>query len=91
MPDCSCYVTVKPKSPRTEVRRNAEGVLIRVAAPPVEGAANIAAMQALAAALGVPKSRVEITAGATSRLKRMTIRGMSQEELEARLAGLPAG
>ena len=90
MPDSSCYITVKPKSPRTEVRQSAEGVLVRVTAPPVEGAANTAVIQALAAALGVPKSRLEITAGATSRLKRVTVRGISQEELEAKLAGLPA-
>jgi len=91
MADSTFYIQVKPKSPRVEVRRTAEGVLVRVTAPPVEGAANTAVLQALAAALGVPKSRLEISAGAASRLKRVTVHGLAQEELDARLARLPNG
>ncbi len=89
MPDSTFHITVKPKSPRAAVSRTAEGVLVRVTAAPVEGAANTAVILALAGALGVPKSRVEITAGATGRLKRVTVHGLAQEELDARLAKLP--
>lgn len=87
----SLHITVKPKSPRTAVERIAEGVLVRVTAPPVEGAANTAVIKALADALDVPKSRLEITAGASGRVKRVTVDGISQEELEARIARLPSG
>ncbi len=88
MAEGSLHITVKPKSPRDAVERTPEGVVVRVTAPPVEGAANTAVVKTLARALAVPKSRVEITAGATGRLKRVTVRGLSQEELDARIARL---
>jgi uncharacterized protein YggU (UPF0235/DUF167 family) len=47
----------------------------RVRAIPSEGAANAALSRLLAKALGVPSGRVEITGGATSRIKRVKIVG----------------
>ncbi|MGW5750420.1 DUF167 domain-containing protein [Nocardia rhamnosiphila] len=44
-----------------------------VQAPAVEGKANRAAAELLAAHLGVPKSAVRLTGGATSRRKRFEI------------------
>ncbi len=85
MPDSILHITVKPKSPRNAVERTPEGVLVRVTAPPVEGAANAAVLETLAKALGVPKSRLEITAGAAARVKRVTVHGLSQQELQARV------
>lgn len=85
MPDSVFHITVKPKSSRNEVARTAEGVLVRVTAPPVEGAANAAVVELLAKVLDVPKSRLEITAGAGARMKRVAVRGLSQDELEERL------
>lgn len=89
VPDSVLHITVKPKAPRTEVARTPDGLLVRVTAPPVEGAANTAVILALAQALGIPKSRLSIAAGATGRVKRVLVRGLSQEELDARIAGLP--
>jgi hypothetical protein len=89
MPESSFYIQVKPKSSRNEVVRTADGPLVRVTAPPVEGAANTAVIKTLAAALGIPKSRITITAGATGRLKRVSIAGLEPTVLEARLAQLP--
>ena len=48
---------------------------VRVRAAPHEGAANEALCRVLAKALSVPPSRVEITGGATSRIKRVKIVG----------------
>ena len=48
---------------------------VRVRAAPHEGAANEALCRVLAKALGVPSSRVEISGGATSRIKRVKIVG----------------
>jgi uncharacterized protein (TIGR00251 family) len=49
---------------------------VRLAAPPVEGKANDALIDFLAAHYGVPKRSVRITAGLKSRLKRVTIEGI---------------
>ena len=47
----------------------------RVRAAPHDGAANDALVRLLAKTLGVPPGRVEIAAGATSRIKRVTVVG----------------
>jgi uncharacterized protein (TIGR00251 family) len=48
---------------------------VRVATPPSEGEANKALCRLIAKAVGVPPRDVEIVAGATSRIKRLTISG----------------
>lgn len=58
---------------------------IRVAAPPVEGAANAALVAFLAATLGLPRSAVTLTAGERSRVKRLHLAG---EDLAGRLLAL---
>jgi len=63
---------------------------IRVSAPPVEGEANAALEKLLSKVLGLSKSQIKVASGTTSRLKRVQIDGLSQAELEARLAK-PAG
>ena len=89
MPGSTLYITVKPKSPRNEVLRTPEGVVVRVTAPPIEGAANTAVLKALAEALHLPKSRLAITAGSTGRLKRIIVSGLSAQELTDCIAHLP--
>jgi uncharacterized protein YggU (UPF0235/DUF167 family) len=49
----------------------------RLAAPPVEGAANAALAPLVAKAFGVPKRAVTLIAGDTARLKRLAIAGDS--------------
>jgi uncharacterized protein (TIGR00251 family) len=58
---------------------------VRVAAPPVDGAANDALRALLAAALGLPRSAVAITAGAHGRTKTLRLTG---QDVAARLAAL---
>jgi uncharacterized protein len=48
---------------------------VRVAAPPREGEANDALVRVIAKGLGVPSRDVALAAGATSRIKRLTIVG----------------
>jgi uncharacterized protein YggU (UPF0235/DUF167 family) len=50
---------------------------VRVAAAPSEGAANAALVRLLATAVGVPSRDVALAAGATARIKRLTISGDS--------------
>ena len=63
---------------------------VRVAAPPVEGAANESLIRLLATTLGVPRGAVVIESGTTSRLKRVGIDQLTAEALTARWPGLLA-
>jgi uncharacterized protein len=79
-------VKVVPRASRDEVVGWSAGVLrLRVSAPPQDGRANAAVAALLAAALGVRKSAVAISAGHASALKRVTIEGLTRSEVEQRL------
>lgn len=65
---------VQPGAKKTEVAgAHGDALKLRLSAPPVEGRANECLIAFLAGRLGVPKSRVTIEAGATSRAKRVRI------------------
>jgi len=58
---------------------------LRVAAPAQRGKANEAVLRLLAAALGIERRRLRIVRGATSRQKVVSVDGLEQEEIRARL------
>ena len=64
---------------------------VRVAAPPVEGAANAALIAFLAKALGVSRSSLTIASGAGARLKLIDITGCDPLSLERVLGPAPKG
>lgn len=67
---------VQPGAKRTEAAgTHGDRVKIRLAAPPVDGAANDELVRFLADAFGVPRRQVTIVSGATSRQKRVRIEG----------------
>ena len=77
-------IKVVPKSARTEiVGWEGETLKIRVKGVPEKGEVNRALIAFLAEALGIAKSRIQIVSGDTSRLKRVQIEGISQENLLA--------
>jgi uncharacterized protein (TIGR00251 family) len=77
-------IRLTPRSGRNQIVRFAEGVLhVRVAAPPVDGAANTALLAFLAQEIGVRKSALSIVSGASSREKKIAIDGLTQAEMEA--------
>ena len=79
-------VVVVPRAARTSIERLPDGAIqVRVTAPPVDGAANAALLRLLAGVLDVPRSRLEIIGGASSRRKRITVAGLTSHELETRL------
>ncbi len=79
-------ITVAPHASRTAIERLADGTIrVRLTAPPVEGAANVALLRYLAKTLNVSRSRLSIASGATGRRKRIAVEGMDAEELRARL------
>jgi len=82
------HVRVTPRSSRSEVSSYEDGVLsVRVTAPPVEGEANKAVIELVSGLLGIPKSRIEVKSGASGRRKSLVIAGMTQQELDERMAG----
>jgi uncharacterized protein YggU (UPF0235/DUF167 family) len=62
-----------------------DGVLrVRVAAPPIEGAANQALLRVLADELGVARRAVRLVAGAAGRQKLVVVEGVSRDEILSR-------
>jgi uncharacterized protein YggU (UPF0235/DUF167 family) len=82
-------VSVVARAGREQVGPYRDRVLhVRVARPPSGGEANRAVIRAVAAALAVAPSRLVLLAGERARRKRLRVSGLSQAEVEARLAGL---
>lgn len=80
-------VHVQPRARRSEVAgRYGDAIKVRLAAPPVDGAANEELVRFLAEALGVPRRAVRLTAGLTARRKTVEIEGLTDAAAEARLA-----
>lgn len=81
-------VRVVARASRSEVAGEHGGALrVRVAAPPVEGAANEELARTLARALGVPSRSVEIVSGHHSKSKQVRVSGVGAERLLALAAG----
>jgi hypothetical protein len=81
-------VRVKPRASREEILGAREGALVvRLTAPPVDGAANHALCRLLGKRLGVPPSAVVIAAGSTGRSKLVVVNGLTAQEARARLEG----
>jgi uncharacterized protein (TIGR00251 family) len=59
---------------------------IAVQAPPVEGKANSVLIAFLADTFGLAKNKVEIVSGELSRSKVFLLRGVSLEEVQAKLS-----
>jgi uncharacterized protein (TIGR00251 family) len=73
-------VRVQPRASRDGIAGERAGaLLVRLTAPPVEGAANAALLRLVARALGVPSSSIEILRGASGRDKLLRIAGVRAE------------
>ena len=77
-------VKVVPGAARSCVAGIRDGaLLVRVAAPPERGKANEELRACLARALGIPKSAIDLVAGASSRRKRVSVPMEMDEKLRA--------
>jgi len=82
-------VRLTPRGGQDRVDGVVDGVLrVRVAAPPVDGAANEALVRLLAAELGVARSVVRLVSGATARTKVIEVEGVDVAAVAARWPGL---
>ena len=85
-------VRVVPRAGRTAFAGyRGESLLVRLAAAPVDGAANEALIAFLAEHLGCPRRSISIEAGEKSRDKRLRVAGVTVSELDRRLAAAIGG
>jgi uncharacterized protein (TIGR00251 family) len=82
-------VRAQPGARKAGILGEQAGALkVAVTAPPEEGRANKALVEALREALDLKRSQVELLSGATSRDKRFLIRGLGAEQLGRLVAAL---
>lgn len=67
-------VRVHPRASRPRAEWNGDVLEVWVSAPPAEGAANRAVLEAVAKQLGVPVSAVTLRSGARGRTKLVEVR-----------------
>jgi uncharacterized protein (TIGR00251 family) len=74
-------VRVVPRASKSEIAGSHDGALkVRIASPPVDGAANAELIRILSKTLGVSKSAVEILSGQSARTKQVKISGVSPQD-----------
>ena len=77
---------IQPRAARAEVAgAHGDQLRIRLAAPPVDGAANEALVRFLADTLDVPRAAVRLVSGATSRSKVVEVAGVTPARARERL------
>src|SRR5207247_6359816 len=76
-------VRVIPRARKHEIAGTRDGaLLVRLAAPPVEGAANDALIEFLAKRLGAPRRAVRIVSGERGRQKRLAVAGVNGNQVQ---------
>lgn len=73
VPGAELAVRVTPRASRARVLQDADALRVYVTEPPEDGRATDAVRRALAHALGIAPSRLELVAGATARDKRFRV------------------
>lgn len=83
---CTLAVRVRPGARKNDVAGlHAGAVKISLTAPPVDGRANEALIEFVAELVGLPRARIAILTGASSRMKLLRITGKSAAEVQAAL------
>lgn len=87
MPGCTLELKTIPNAPRDELAGwLGDALKVRVHAPALEGRANDALLEFLAARLAVPRRAVVLVRGDKSRHKVVRIEGLTLATVKARLA-----
>jgi uncharacterized protein (TIGR00251 family) len=85
-------VRVIPRASKSAIAgHRGDAVLVRLSAPPVEGAANEALVDLLARAFSIPRRQISIVSGEKSRDKRVAIEGLTEQDVSARLSAILNG
>jgi len=86
MPPVRLNVYIQPGASKTELAGKHDGLLkIRLAAPPVENAANRALVEFIAQRLGIAKRAVRLVQGGASRRKVLEVDGVTAEQIATTL------
>lgn len=81
-------VRVIPRAAKSTIAGERDGrLLVRLSAPPVEGAANQALIELFSEILGRPRRAIRIVSGEKSRSKRIAVEGLTAAEARTRLTG----
>ena len=83
------HVRVIPRSSKNSIVWEEGALKVRLAAPPVDGAANEALIALLAQCIGLPKRNIQIVHGTSGRQKIVEIMGMTVEAVEQKVRGVP--
>ena len=84
-------VRVKPRASRTRIlQANGFELVVALAAPPVDGAANAELIDLLASTLGRPKSALRLVLGQTSKQKVVEVSGLEPAEVQSRIGAAVA-
>ncbi len=79
-------IQVQPRASRTELAgRHGDALKVRLAAPPVDGAANEALVRYVAEVLDVPRASIELLSGHSGRRKLVQVTGVSVAQAESAL------
>ena len=82
-------IRVIPRSPKSAITgRRGDALLVRLKAPPVDGAANEALVTFLSRTFGRPRREVRLLSGEKSRDKRVAIDDLTEAELAVRLSDI---
>jgi len=83
------FLYVQPRASRSKITGiQGEELKVALTAPPVDGAANKACRIFLARLCNIPRSRVLLVAGETSRHKRLLLKDANLRQIEALLEDL---
>lgn len=81
-------ITVTPKSSRSEVKVDDEGLIkVYLNSPPVDGKANVECINVMSKKLKIAKSNITIEKGDHGRKKRIAVSGLSIDEVMKRFRG----
>lgn len=82
-------VRVIPRAKKTAIDGERDGaLLVRIAAPPVDGAANDELIRFFAAALRLPRRAVRVVSGERGRQKRLAIDGATPDSVRGLMHGI---
>ncbi len=87
MEHCILQIKAAPNSAKDEIQGwLGDSLKVRIQAPPTDGKANDRLCAFIAEKLSLPKGAVTLVSGASSRQKRLSIQGLSEQQVRQRFA-----